>query len=70
MSAFASECLFNVSVCFHAEALSNNHTLKVAHSPALSYRRYTLLTTTSHLLQGNGKSHFSTKCKVRGGGVR
>ena len=40
MSAFASECLFNVSVCFHAEALSNNHTLKVAHSPALSYRRY------------------------------
>ena len=74
MSAFASECFFNVSICFHAEALSINATLKVAHS--LHYPIHTTIITiiivshfsliwdtTSHILER--ESSFAAKYKIQ-----
>ena len=71
MSAFASECFFNVSICFHAEGLSNSPTREAAHS--LHYpidvtikvvSHFSLVSsTTSHVLAG--ESRFETKYKTQ-----
>ena len=48
-------CVFNVSICFHSEALRNNPTQKAAHSlhyPIDVALKIGFLTTTSHMLEG------------------